>query len=412
VWQEPGDAGAKMVRDIAPDLPEARVIEGGTVKDLADLHLEVGKGFNAAVSGRIAVSFPIDQLPPSVVFDALVGETLDRLRAEKERPIDAVPTMIPTWNSYCRDAGGGVGLARGWHVTVGAKSGRGKSLIALNLGARAVKGGERVAFISLEMSQSQLATRYLSVMSGVSIRELEQGASFSHIAWSAAAKALNEQYADNGGCMYVNRSEIRSLEDVVASMRYEREVHGCTYMILDYLQLAKATARSGRESELLAQITEISGTVRGMGRELGVVSVALSQLTREASKNLTTPPIPENLMGGSPIENDSDQVILLDHSTWDFFADDEGRRVNTQLLLAKNRHGGMAQIPVKIEYRCLRMTELQIAGVQDSDGPPPFTYSLSGSHGFGDGADPTVDLGEAAEPETMTADALEFQFKT
>ena len=43
--------------------------------------------------------------------------------AEQAKPVDAVPTPLPTWNMHCRDDGGGVGLARGWHVTIGAATG-------------------------------------------------------------------------------------------------------------------------------------------------------------------------------------------------------------------------------------------------------------------------------------------------
>ena len=64
-----------------------------------------------------------------------------------------------SWNRRCRDEGGGVGLAHGWHVTIAAKSGTGKSILALNIAARAIECGERVAFLSLEMSRAQVATR-------------------------------------------------------------------------------------------------------------------------------------------------------------------------------------------------------------------------------------------------------------
>jgi hypothetical protein len=165
---------------IATDLPNARVIDNGGVKDLADLHATSRRRLSRGARARIANAWPIDRLPPTVIFDPIIGDTLDRIKARKLEPIDAVPTMLPTWNAHCRDSGGGVGLARGWHVTVGAKSGRGKSLIALNLAAAAVVYGERVAFISLEMTQEQLATRFLAIMSGVTIRDLEQGPVVQH----------------------------------------------------------------------------------------------------------------------------------------------------------------------------------------------------------------------------------------
>lgn len=398
VWQEPGDGGAKFVKAIAPDVPTARVIESGDVKDLAKLHADLGMGFKAALSARIANAFPIDRLPPTVIFDPLIGDVLDRLKARKLEPIDAVPTMLRSWNTHCRDAGGGEGLARGWHVTIGAKTGSGKSLIALNLAAAAVRASERVAFISLEMTQEQLANRFLAIMSGATIRELEQGKSFSGATWSHAATMLNQIYADTGGVLYVNRSQISKLDDVVACMKYEHEVHGCRYMVTDYLQLARATATSQKENDILHQMTLVSGAIRATARELNVVSVALSQFNRMTSANYKTPPTVEGLMGGSPIENDSDQVLLLDHSDYsrgDDFA-------ITQLMLAKNRHGGTVDVPVKFDFRCLRMIEIDRPPEKKTKGKkPPATEEPP----------PPADApGEAAEPSHVTDSDLSFPF--
>jgi hypothetical protein len=397
VWQEPGEAGSKMVRKIAPDLPDARVIDHDGTKDLADLHIAVGVGFKAAIEARIAGAYRIDRLPPVAVFDPLIGDTLDRIRTKKLEPIDAVPTMIPTWNSHCRDSGGGVGLARGWHITIGAKSGRGKSVIALNLAVTAVRAGDRVAFISLEMTQEQLATRYLAIASGASIRELEQGRGFSTITWSAATHIVNDLYAETGGCTYVNRSEISKLDDVITCMRYEHEVHGCRYMIVDYLQVARATATSQRENDILEQMTLVSGAIRRTARELNVVSVALSQFNRQTSGNNEVPPAPEGLMGGSPIENDSDQVILLDHSTYERVDD----HAITRLLLAKNRHGSMTEINVKLDFRCLRLTEIATPqNAADSDGDAPVAYAPHNHR--------EDEISEAAEPEQVSEQDLQF----
>lgn len=78
-------------------------------------------------------------------------------------------------------------------------------------------------------------------------------------------------------------------------------------------------------------------------------------------------------MGGSPIENDSDQVILLDHSQYERLDD----HALTVLLLAKNRHGSLTEIPVKMDFRCLRISEIQSGqNAADCVGSPPITYPL------------------------------------
>lgn len=363
VWQEPDAGGAAFVRKVAGDFPQAKVIEardGEGVKDLADLHKTVGREFRQALTARMAAAYAAGQRPP-VRIDAISPVVLDAIKDRKLAPVDAVPTPLPSWNQKCRDAGGGVGLARGWHVTVGANTGSGKSLVALNLAASALNAGESVGFLSLEMSQEQLVTRLLGIVSGVSMPSLEAGQSFSLSEWRTAAQALNDLYARTGGMVYVNREQVSKLEDVLAAMRFLHESHGCRYLVVDYMQLAFVQgARS-----ILDATQQVSHSIRDLARSLGVVSVALSQFNRETSANREAPPTPQGLMGGSPLENDSDQVILLDHS--EYVRNEHTNSATTRLLLAKNRHGPQAIIPVRWDYRTLRLREL----VGDAVAPAP-----------------------------------------
>lgn len=352
IWQEPGEGGVQMVNKIGADFPDARVMHGNGVKDLADLFRDTGAGFKEAVKLRMAAALPIGKDEPKIPFDAVVGGTLDGLLVEKLKPIDSVPTPIPSWNSRCRDAGGGRGLARGWHITVGANTGNGKSLLALNLAAEAIRHGERVGFVSLEMSQIQLVTRLLAIVSGLPVRKLEQGDYFDTATWRDAGRVVQEIYDRTGGVVYVNRAPLVKLSDVTDCMRQQYEVNGCRYMIVDYLQLAW----TGKARNIFEAVQEVSHAIRSTARELNVISVGLSQFNRETSNNRESPPTPQGLMGGSPLENDSDQVLLLDHSqvTRDKLMDTS----RTALLLAKNRHGGATEIPVEWNYRTLTLREL------------------------------------------------------
>jgi len=56
-------------------------------------------------------------------------------------------------------------------------------------------------------------------------------------------------------------------------------------------------------------------------------------------------------MGGSAIENDSHQVLLFDHSRFER----QGQTANTWLIIDKNRHGAVTDIPVQWDYTNLRL---------------------------------------------------------
>ena len=109
------------------------------------------------------------------ILDLLWPEYVSLHFGEQEGPVDAIPTPLPTWNKHCRDAGGGIGLALGWHVTVAASTGSGKSLMAINMGAEALRRGEPVGFLSLEMSLGQLTTRLYAALTDTPVQRIEDG---------------------------------------------------------------------------------------------------------------------------------------------------------------------------------------------------------------------------------------------
>lgn len=353
VWQEPDEGGATLVAAVAKDLPKAKVIrevqlEGTPVKDLCDLHQRLDReAFGPVWRSLVQAATPIGAEGPAVVFDSISGDTLQHLLDEKLAPIDAVPTMLPMWNTMCRGGGGGIGLARGWFVTIGANTGTGKSLIGLNLAHEAVRHGEVPTFLSLEMSRSELATRYLAIAAGVPVIELEQGPGFRGETYATAQRRVNELREQTGGHLLVNRRPLSRLTDVTACIKHYAENHGSRYFVLDYLQLVwTANAHSIHDRmELVAH------QLRDLTHQLGVTLIALSQFNRQTSAARSERPVAQGLMGGSAIENDSHQVLLFDHSRFER----SGSQADTWLIVDKNRHGSVDDIPVRWDYTTLRL---------------------------------------------------------
>ena len=354
VWQEPDEGGATLVAAVAKDVPKARVIrevdyEGSVVKDLCDLHQRVPDDdeFAAIWQALRNRATPIGAEAPAMQFDSITGATLSQILDEKLAPIDAVPTPLPGWNALCHGGGGGIGIARGWFITVGANTGSGKSLFALNLAASAINHGEVVTFVSLEMGRSELATRLLSIVSGVPVVELEQGAHFSQDSYAKAAAGLDAVRERTGGHVLVNRRPLSKLADVTALMKYHAEVHGSRYFIVDYLQLAW----TANTHSIHDRMELVAHTLRDTAQSLNVTLVGLSQFNRQTSAARSERPVSQGLMGGSAIENDSHQVLLLDHSRMVR----TGLQGDSWLIMDKNRHGSLMDIPIRWDYRTLRL---------------------------------------------------------
>ncbi len=134
---------------------------------------------------------------------------------------------------------------------------------------------------------------------------------------------------------------------------------GVTYFVLDYLQLIRASS----ERDLLEKVTEISMRARDLAHDRKVVVIGLSQNNRVQSRNYADKPVIQGLFGGSPLENDADQVILLDHSRYERAGD----TAKTWVVLGKNRYGPSVEIPILWDYRTLRVRE-QVPEEEDSVG--------------------------------------------
>lgn len=289
-----------------------------------------------------------DEIGP--IWTALDEADPDAVVAEASAPVDAAPMPWPSWSRGCRDEGGGVGMARGWFNILAATTGTGKSIAGLNIARRWIAAGEQVGYLTLEMSERQLRTRMLAILAGVPVAKLEPGQMFKESVTREALKHARELYGRTGGRLYTPDTPLHSLAGVIEAMNELHHGLGCRAFVADYLQLA------GNPNDP-ESVTAIAHAIRRETVKMGVVTVGLSQFNRQSSTSGQRPTI-HGLTGGSALENDSDQIVIIDqHSVesppaplrgWDGTA-----------VLAKNRHGPSGvEIPIRFDSRTLRMTEI------------------------------------------------------
>jgi len=256
--------------------------------------------------------------------------------------VEAIPTHLPKLNKACRDDGGGVGLAPGWFVTVGANPGFGKSAFALNLTARALQHGVSVGYVSLEMTAQQLAARYYAITTNSPIRGLERG-TFSETRFAEVRQKIRDMPP-----LWVPETIGGAWEDVAIFVKDCHE-QGCTWFVLDYLQLVQI----GDDENIGRAITSITTDLRAWAANEGATVVVLSQFNRVTSSEYRQRPRSQGLWGGMILEASSDLVLLLDHSRYHR----AGSVARTWLVIDKNRHGPVGEVPVLWDYRTLTMRE-------------------------------------------------------
>ncbi len=294
--------------------------------------------------------------------DLLSPEYLAAFNARQQGEVDAVPTPFPAWNEYSGDDGGGEGLARGWFVTIGGNPKQGKSLLALSLTHRALKNGERVGFMSLEMSDPQLAGRFYAMVGQVPIRKLEKGRRYDTSTFEEAQLRVRSIAVSNRGqpALFVNEDPIFALDLLLEHMKVLHEDGGCRWFVVDYLQLVSM----GDDEDAVRTVTKAVKELRRFAITSESVVIGLSQFKRSVSENYHESPRIQGLFGGGAIEQVSDQIVLLDHSRSDY--DAENKITRTWLMLT-NRHGQHGDIPILWNYHDLTVRE----GLEDEVGEWP-----------------------------------------
>lgn len=280
----------------------------------------------------------------------LMDRSVDRFIEQQQQPVEAVPTPFPEWNDMCRGDGGRTGLALGWHVVIGGATNMGKTMLALNLGARAIQEGYDVGMVSLEMSTNQIKHRMYSILSGIEGDDL--GRATFRVERTGELKAvIGDLYGKRGQQPFflVNKEPVRNVDDILANLEWFREEFGVKVFIVDYLQLCL----SGYEEDVRKQVAQVSGKLFTYAHHKGALTIALSQLNRFTTRDKKQPPQAESLTESSSLENDADMVALLDHSNYEVDAEKAWLH-RTWIRVGKNRHGSKGNVPIEWNWKTFR----------------------------------------------------------
>jgi len=228
------------------------------------------------------------------------------------------------------------GFQPGNLIIVAARPAMGKSALVANIAENvAVKRNLPVAFFSLEMSEVELAQRFIACRARISGDKLRKG-QVSDRDWPKVLGASNE-LAD--APLWFDDSSDLGILDLRAKARrlhaQEQERGGLGLIILDYMQLMRSDDPRANRVE---QVGQISRGLKILARELEVPVVAISQLSRAPEQR--TPPKPQlsDLRESGQIEQDADVVAFLYREDYYRDPDDEPDSL-ADLIIAKHRNG-------------------------------------------------------------------------
>lgn len=224
-------------------------------------------------------------------------------------------------------------------VTVGARTGTGKTAFLLSVALNMAREGRRVAFCAGEMAGEQVGMRALSAVSGVhhwKIREVKMNASEQR-AVAKAASQLSELPISFCTVPSPSLRDIRSFADSV----------GAEVVFVDYLtRCSMPHAESMRVS-----VNRFMVGLKNFARETSRFVVLAAQINR-ATDRVDVPPKLADLKESGAIEEESDGVILLHVGAEAKLADG---KVPLQAAVAKNRHGKVGAVDLLFDKDVMRI---------------------------------------------------------
>ena len=241
-------------------------------------------------------------------------------------------------------------------IILAARPSMGKTALALSIVQKiSIESSNKktVGLFSLEMSKEQLVDRMFCSVLGVDSWKLQHG------------KLSEKDFQNMGSVMdildkapiFIDDSVGMSITELRAKARRLQMEHGLDLLVIDYLQLMSAGG-GGFNSNRVQEISEISRSLKALGRELHVPVIALSQLSRAVE--MRNPKIPQlsDLRESGSIEQDADVVIMLYRK--DYYEDnltDEEKGV-VDIYIKKHRNGPVGKTELRFDKTQMRFYDI------------------------------------------------------
>jgi replicative DNA helicase len=230
------------------------------------------------------------------------------------------------------------GFQPGNLVVVAARPSMGKSALVANIAENAVLEGHAVALFSLEMSESELAQRFVASQARIKGEDLRRG-KVQEQRWPKILEAC-QRLAQ--APLFVDDSSDTGVLEVRAKARrlHHQLKDGLGLVIIDYLQLMR---HEGRVESRVEQVGQISRGLKGLARELKVPVIALSQLSRAVEqRGGEKKPILSDLRESGAIEQDADLVMFIYRE--EYYEKESERPGEADIIIAKHRNGPVGEV--------------------------------------------------------------------
>jgi replicative DNA helicase len=184
---------------------------------------------------------------------------------------EAIPGLSTGFDEIDEISGG---MRPGEQWIVCAKSTRGKSVMMLQIAAKAIQQGKTVAIFSLEMMESVVAGRLISVFGCVDYGAITQPKTSNKHHRSAIKRAVEETAEAK---VWIDDTPNQTMDHIEAECQRIKDIAGALDLIvIDYMQIIKGEKQRGETRE--QEVARISMAGKQMAKKFGVPVLSASQL--------------------------------------------------------------------------------------------------------------------------------------
>ena len=255
-----------------------------------------------------------------------LGEQVEEIMKHKaEGKVLRVPTGF-----YSLDYATYGGFNAGNLVILAARPSVGKTAIMLQMAKAAALHGKSVNLFNLEMTNTELAQRFLFSTELVTPIQMAKGEVEWHMFEAASAQFASKP-------IYLNDSA-STADEIIARITLNAQAGKCDIAFIDYLGLIGM----GTKAPLYQAIADTTKRLKQTAKACKIPIVLLCQLNR-ASASENRSPMLYDLRDSGSIEQDADIVLMLERAS----TSEDGRDVS--MWIRKNRQGKAGDYKVDIE---------------------------------------------------------------
>ena len=227
-------------------------------------------------------------------------------------------------------------------IIIAARPAMGKTALSLTATANILDKftDQPIFYFSQEMPADQLLQRLMAMKSKVSLQKIRRSTELEDEDWNRLIDSVqyiqqhwtNRLIMDDEGALTIPRlrSKVR---------RYRRQYGLPSAIFIDYLQLMRG---SGKVENRHLEITQISGALKALAKELGLPIYALSQLNRSLEQRLNKRPVNADLRESGSLEQDAD-VILFIYRDEVYHPESEDKGL-AEIIIGKQRNGPLGNV--------------------------------------------------------------------